>query len=544
MTRFTGAQALVERLRQHGVDTLFALPGAQLDPLFDALHAHRATLRVIHTRHEQGAAYMAYGYARASGRPGVAAVVPGPGLLNASAALATAWGNSTPVLCVSGQIPLPAIDRGYGELHEIRDQLGLIRHLSKWAERIEHPAQAPALVDEAFQRLTSGRPRPVALEMPMDTMAASAAVDLAPPPAGPPAPPVDEDRVEQAAALLQRAKRPLIVVGSGAAGAAGEVLALAEKLQAPVLAKRNGKGIVSARHYLSANLPMGHALWAEADCVLGVGTRLKGELTGWGKDEDLTLIRIDIDPVEIRRICEPELGIAGDAAATLAALNRVVRVQNPSRREELEALRARTDEAIRAQVGPQMAYLDAIREVLPEDGIFVDEITQCGFVAWYAFPVYAPRQYITASEMGTLGFGFATALGAAVATPGHKVVQISGDGGFMFTMPELATAVAHAIDVVTVVFNDNTYTNVQREQDEVYGGRRLGTDLHNPDFARLAETFGATGMKAETPGALRAALERGLATAGPVVIEVPVRERMPSPWKFIIMPQNRRQRCR
>lgn len=543
MPNLTGAEALVQRLRQHGVDTVFALPGGQLDHMFDAMYREGDDLQVVHSRHEQGAAYMAYGYARSTGRVGVFAVVPGPGLLNAGAALCTAWGNNAQVLCVSGQIPLMSIGRGWGELHEINDQLGLIRHITKWAERIEHPAQTPTLVDEAFRQLHTGRPRPVEIEMPMDTMGLEGAVDMAAPDTAYAVPPVDANAVDRAVAALRGARRPLIVVGSGANHAAAEVLALAEKLQAPVVAKRNGKGIVDARHYLAANAPMGHALWAEADVVLGVGSRLKNELTMWGRDEDLTLLKIDIDPVEMNRICIPDVALHGDARATLQALNSQVDWFRPSREEELTTLRERVFADIRASVAPQMGYLDAIRDVLPDDGLFVDEITQCGFTSWYGFPVYAPRQHVTAAEMGTLGFGFATALGVAVGNPGRKTVQISGDGGFMFTVQELSTAVAHNIDLVSIVFNDNAFGNVQRQQDEWFGGRRLGSDLHNPDFARLAEVFGATGMKADSPATLRTALEKAFAVDGPVIIEVPVPARMPSPWKFIMMPQNRKAVC-
>ncbi|MGH8248150.1 MAG: thiamine pyrophosphate-binding protein, partial [Gammaproteobacteria bacterium] len=452
---------------------MFALPGGQLDHLFDAMYKEGDGLRVIHSRHEQGVAYMAYGFARSTGRPGVYGVVPGPGLLNSSAALCTAWGNSTPVLCISGQIPSTSIGKGYGELHEIDDQLGMIRHITKWAQRIEHPAQAPQLVREAMRQLRTGRPRPVELEMAMDIMGMEAAVDLLQPDTEYPPPPVDPDRVAEAARILGRAEHPLIVVGSGAINAAGEVRAIAERLQAPVLGKRNGKGVLSARHGLSVNIPVGHALWARADAVLAVGTRLKEPLTQWGKDDDLKLVRIDIDAVEIARICRPEVGMVGDAAATLAVLHealegQVVRRRTPS--DELAQLKAQFDEEVRRKVAPQMAYLDAIRSVLPEDGIFVDEITQVGFVSWYGFPVYAPRQHVTVSEMGTLGFGFPTALGAAVGNPGRKVVQISGDGGFMFNVQELSTAVQFAVDIVTIIFNDNKYGNVQRLQDECFEG--------------------------------------------------------------------------
>ncbi len=546
MPTMTGADALVAALRAHGVDTIFALPGGQLDHFFDAMHRSGKGLRVIHSRHEQGVAYMAYGYARSTGKVGVYAVVPGPGLLNSSAALCTAWGNGAKVLCLSGQIPSTAIGRGYGELHEIPDQLGMIRHITKWAARIDSPAEAPAFILEAMRQLHGGRPRPVELEMAMDIMGQRASVELLAPENEIPKPPVDTDRINAAAEILGKANRPLLVVGGGAIDAAAEVLAIAEKLQAPVISKRNGKGIVSARHYLHANLPMGHALWGQADAVLAVGTRLKEPLTMWGKDDGLPLVRVDIDPVELTRMCVPEVGIVGDARVTLRALHDALDATNMKRascREEMQALRDKVDQEMRSHLAPQMAYLDTIRQHLPDDGIFVDEVTQVGFASWAGFPVYAPRQHVTAGEMGTLGYGFATALGVTVGNPGKRVIQVSGDGGFMFNVQELSTAVQFRIPLTTVIFNDNCFGNVQRQQDEWFAGRRLGSDLHNPDFVNLAGVFGATGLRATSPAELGQALDRAGQVQGPVLIEVPVAERMPTPWRFIMMPQNRKALC-
>lgn len=547
MNRLSGAEAIIKSLRAHGVDTVFGLPGGQLDHLFDAMYREGEGLRLIHTRHEQGAAYMAYGYAKSTGRVGTCAVVPGPGLLNTTAALSTAWANHARVLCISGQLPSASIGRGWGDLHEINDQLGLIRHLTKWAERIEHPSDAPRVVAEAMRQLQTGRPRPVEIEMPMDVMAERCAVDLAPAPVGYGTPPIDEEQIDAAAALLAEARRPLIVVGSGAQDACAEVLALATLLQAPVMAKRNGKGIVPSAHYLSANIPLGHRLWGEADAVIAVGTRLRMPLVMWGRDAGLKIVRIDIDPTEIARIWAPEVGIVGDAAAVVGALcERLQRrgLSRPSREQELSERKAALDAEIRTKVGPQMAYLDAIRGVLPEDGIFVDEVTQVGFASWYGFPVSRPRQHITAGYQGTLGYGFATALGVVAANPGKRVVQVSGDGGFMFTLQELATAVQYRLPLVTVVFNDGRFTNVQRQQREWFDGRVLCSDLHNPDFVKLAESFGALGIRINDARQLAPAIETAFSQDLPAIIEARVDEFFPSPWPFILMPQNRGSVCR
>jgi acetolactate synthase-1/2/3 large subunit len=546
MTVMTGAEAIVKSLRVNGVDTVFGLPGGQLDFLFDAMYREGDGIRLIHSRHEQGCAYMAYGYARSTGRVGAYAVVPGPGLLNSSGALCTAWANYAPVLCISGQIPSAAIGRGYGDLHEIDDQLGMIRHITKWAQRIDHPGQAPAMVGEAFCQLGSGCPRPVELEMPMDIMGMEAQVALLPPADNECLPALDQRRVDEAIALLKAARKPLLYVGSGAMGAAAEVLRVAEALQAPVVSFRAGKGIVSDEHYLSANFPMGHRLWGEADVVLAVGTRLHWPLVMWGKDDDLKLIRVDIDPTQLNRICTPEVGIFGDSAQALAAIGSGLAAAGhraDSREQELRGLRMEIDGQLRAKVGPQMAYLDVIREELPRDGIFVDEVTQVGFVSWYGFPVYRPRQHISAGYQGTLGYGYATALGVVAGNPDKKVVQVSGDGGIMFNIQELCTAVQYQLPLVTVIFNDHRYTNVQRQQKEWFDGRVICSDLHNPDFVKLAESFGAAAFAADDPESLRAALRQAFDERGPSIIEVKVKEFFPPPWPFLMMPQNRRAVC-
>jgi acetolactate synthase I/II/III large subunit len=541
MAKMTGGGALVEMLRRHGVDTIFALPGVQNDALFVAFYDAGEALRVIHTRHEQGAAYMAFGYARASGKVGTYAVVPGPGLLNTTAALATAYATNAPVLCISGQVPSDMIGRGFGLLHEIPDQLGILQRLTKWAARIDHPAQAGKLVNEAFRQLRDGRPRPVGIEIPPDVLALHSEIALPAAEGPPPVTEADPELIDKAAALLAAAKKPLLFVGSGAVDAAEEVSAIAEMLQMPVVSFTGGKGIVSDRHYLAQSALAGHELWREADVVLAVGTRLHQPQLRWGVDRDLTLIRIDIDPVEIARYFRPALGIVADAKAALAALHRAVDRLAPkpaSRQDELEALKSATLARLDEQLGPQCEYLRAIRAELPDDGIYVEDLTQVGYVGRMAFPVYQPRTYIHSGYQGTLGFGFATALGAKIGRPDRPVVSVSGDGGFMFNVQELSTAVRHGIDIVAIVFADGAYGNVRRMQKEDYGNRLIGVDLQNPQFPKMAESFGAAGVRTTTPDGLRRELAAALKRRGTTLIEVTVGE-MPDPWKVLIPPRIR-----
>jgi len=541
MPRMTGGAALVEMLRRHQVDTIFALPGVQNDALFVAFYDAGEALRVIHTRHEQGAAYMALGYARASGKVGAYAVVPGPGLLNTTAALATAYATNAPVLCISGQVASDLIGRGFGLLHEIPDQLGILQRLTKWAARIDHPTQTGKLVNEAFCQLRDGRPRPVGIEIPPDVLALATdvslpAVDASPTPTVP-----DLEAIDKAAALLADAKKPLLFVGSGAVDAAEEVLAIAEMLEAPVVSFTGGKGIVSDHHYLAQPALAGHELWRETDVVLAVGTRLHQPQVRWGVDRDLKLIRIDIDPVEVTRIQRPALGIVADAKLALAALYRALEPRNirrSSRKDELGALKGRTLASLADKLGPQCEYLKAIRAELPDDGIYVEDLTQVGYVGRMAFPVYQPRTYIHSGYQGTLGFGFATALGAKVGRPERPVVSVSGDGGFMYNVLELSTAVKHGIDIVAIVFADGAFGNVRRMQKEDYGNKLIGVDLLNPQFPKMAESFGAAGVRTTTPDGLGRELAAALKRRGTTLIEVAVGE-MPDPWKVMLPPRVR-----
>src|SRR5579864_222098 len=372
MAKMSTAEATVETLIAHGIDTIYGLPGLHLDPLFDALHGARSRIRTVHTRHEQSAAYMALGAALSTGKPQAFTVVPGPGFLNAGAALLTAYGMNAPVLGLVGQIPQSDIDRGHGHLHEIRDQLGLARHITKFAERIRAPFGAPALVRDALKAARSGRPGPAMLECGLDVLARRGEV-LPVPPAVIEPPPVDEDTVEDAARILGAAKNPLIVAGGGAQDASAEVIAVAEMLEAPVIAYRRGRGVMPSSHRLSAVLPLGHRLWKQCDAVLGIGTRLFYQQTQWGIDRDLKVVRIDIDPEEPERLRRPDCALIGDAATVLRALARRLPAHNRkrvARDPELAPHRAWLVDKLE-KLQPQVGFLRAIRATLPTDGIFV-----------------------------------------------------------------------------------------------------------------------------------------------------------------------------
>lgn len=536
MSIMTGGEAIVQGLVAHGVDTVFGLPGAQIYGLFDGFA--KAQLKVIGARHEQACGYMAFGYARASGKPGVFSVVPGPGVLNASAALLTAFGCNEPVMCLTGQVPSAYLGKGRGHLHEMPDQLATLRSFIKWAERIEYPGNAPALVARAFQEMMSGRRGPVALEMPWDVFTqatetgAAQKLDLIAPPAP------DPDRVAAAAKLIAASKRPMIFVGAGALEAGDEILELAEMIDAPVVAFRSGRGIVSNRHELGLTFAAAYQLWPQTDLIIGIGTRMELPTTfRWPfRPEGLKSVRIDIDPAEMRRFA-PDAAIVSDSKAGARALadavSKVGYSKTKGRRDEINAATAKTNEAIQA-IQPQMSYLKILREVLPDDAIVTDELSQVGFASWYGFPIYQPRTFLTSGYQGTLGSGFPTALGAKVANPNKPVVAITGDGGFMFGVQELATAVQYNIGVVTLVFDNSAYGNVRRDQVNLFDGRVVASDLVNPDFVKLAESFGVGAARVTSPDHFRPALEKALAAGGPQLIAIDVpRDSEASPWPFI-----------
>ena len=525
-TTLTGGQALVRGLTAQGVDTVFGLPGVQMDWAFDALYGARDVVRVIHARHEQALSYMADGYARVTGRVGTCLMVPGPGLLNALSGLATAYACSSPVLCITGQIPAAQIGHERGLLHEIKRQLRAADCVTKWTGSALRPDAVPGVVREAFRQLLSGHERPVAIELPPDVLRDTAEMPALEAPVQRTVPAPDPDAVDRAARLLGGAERPVIFVGGGivASGATEALVTVAEMLEAPVLVSSNGKGAISDRHYLAEPLTAAPDIVPSADVILIAGTRFyQPSVSDWAPRTQ-PCVQIDIDPDEIGRNRPATIGIVADAARALEALaDRLGRYNRarPSRRDELTALKRSVRERV-TSVQPQAAYAAAIREALPDDAVVVSEMTQVGYWANIGFPVYRPRTYLTMGYQGTLGAGYGVALGAYAGAGGRPVVLLSGDGGFLYQATELSTAVRHRLNAVAIVFDDGAYGNVKRIQQERFGGRLIASDLLNPDFVRLAESFGAAGRQAENPAQLREALEWALRQDGPVVIDAPV----------------------
>jgi len=526
-----GADAMVAQLRHEGIEVIFGLPGDQLMVALDSLYDEPG-IRYITTRHEQGTTYMADGYARVGNRPGTAMVVPGVGVYNAAGGLATAFACSSPVLLLAGQVNRHGINKDLGLLHDVNDQLDIVRPITKYAERVLDADRIPAALREAFRQMATGRPRPTEIEIPPETFADPTDAPVVDPVAVQPETP-DPELISRAAALLAGAANPLIIAGGGVVlgNAAAELVDVAEYVQAAVITTREGKGSIDDRNPLSVG-----TMWVNrrlrpvldaADVVLAIGTRLQG----FGFPASTRIIHLDADPSELGRNAPIEIALAGDARATLSLLHKALAAAgrpSASRAEERRAQRESTREELR-KIGPQAALVDALRAAIPEHAIVVPDTTTVGYMSHMYMPVYEPRTYVSSSYMGTLGFAFPTALGAKVAAPDRPVVALVGDGGFLFAATELATAVQHDIATVTVVFDDGAYGNSNRDQRERFGGRELGTLLRNPDWVKFAESFGASATKADGLDQLGDAIRDAATATGPVVIAYKM-DRLPSPF--------------
>ena len=538
MATVTGAQALVRQLIAEGVDTIFALPGVQIMAAFDAFYEYRDDIRLVHVRHEQATTYMADGYAKATGKVGVAMAVPGPGAINAGSGLGTAYSTSTPVLLISGQIDSQSLGRREGQLHEVEDQLDVFRPLTKWVHRVTRVEEIPGAVHEAFRHLKTGRPRPVELEIPPDTLAATGEAETIPAEEYTPQE-AGADEIARAADILASAERPAILVGGGAriSGAGDEVLQLAEFLQAPLMGTQNSKGVVpeNSPFYVGTNYAsVGPAdvVFPDADVLLAIGTRLLFRELPDG--DPPRIIHIDIDPDEIGRNLPTELGIVADAKTASAQLLEKLRESSrprPSDADRIAGFQSDFASRMRALVPPQAQMIEDMRAALPNDAIVVSGVTNIGYWSNVFYEVREPQTYITSGYFGTLGYAFPTALGAQVGRPDRKVIALCGDGGFMYSPQELSSAMRHGINAVAVVFNNNAFGASEWDQTHRYGGNFIGTDLHNPDFVQLAQSFGAVGMRTDPEG-FGEMLEVALNSDAPVLLEVVVPNMMP-PFQIV-----------
>ncbi|MFD4838749.1 thiamine pyrophosphate-dependent enzyme [Achromobacter sp. NPDC058515] len=535
MTIKTGGHALVENLIQHGIKDLFLIPGIQLDWAVDALRQRSSEINLFVPRHEQTTTYMADGYFRASGQIGAAMVVPGPGALNTGAGLATAYASNSKVLFVTPQIHSKGVGKGYGLLHEIKDQTGFVAGLTKWNAMVESADHIASTMDAAFAQLNTGRPRPVGVEIPHDYLQTPVEQDNERSTHPAPVPLVDEKLIQAAAALINGARFPVIYAGGGVnnpAGAAG-LRVLAEKIGAAVVASDNGRGALTDRHPLSMNSLAGRAVFQHADVIVVVGSRFIDAMTptaSWPQGEGVRFVYLNIDPADVTPPRMPDVALIGDAAQELPRLAEFLKKRAVLKESDALAVK-RWAQAQIDSISPQADYVNALRKAMPDDAIFVNELTQIGYLARIAFPVYQPHTYIGPGYQGTLGYGFPVALGAAVGGCGRRVVSVTGDGGFGWNLQELATAKRYELPVTLIVFNDGHYGNVRAIQRREFGAE-VAVELSNPDFRLLAQAFGVPFEQVETPEALGALVEQSMNTRGPVMIEVKIGV-VPSPWHLL-----------
>jgi len=531
-----GGVALIKALEAHGVRTTFGIPGVHTLDAYDALYDsdHIAT---ILPRHEQGAGYMADGAYRATGKPGVALIVTGPGVTNVVTAAGEAFADSSRIVIIATNLERKYLDTLEGNLHEMKDQMGVMRPVTKWAHRVMSAKEIPGAVAEAFRQVQTGRGRPVYLEIPIDVMAEEVEIDELPVGEGERTAP-NPEQVAEAADLIAAANRVFIFAGGGCDDDEVSPLLreLAHELGAPVCTSLMGKGAIpedddyavgAFGYRWSPESPIA-SLMKGSDLTIAIGTGLGVRTTAQGTMPLPTpLIHIDIDPHEIGRRYPTAVGIVADAALTLKALLEAVRAgKRPKERwsvEEIRAVREANFQPANERAERYVAYLRALREATPRDAIVTCDMTMMCYEAVRYFPVYEPRTFTFPRGFGTLGSSLPTALGAKIARPDRKVVSLNGDGGFQFTMQELGAAAHHRIPVTIVIFNDSTHTAVKVAQREAYPGRYIDVDLVNPDYVKLAGAYGITAVRAESPAALSEALASALQREEPVLIDVPIK---------------------
>ncbi len=519
----TCGEMLVSILENYGVNTVFGIPGVHTIELYRGLP--QTNIRHITPRHEQGAGFMADGYARATGKPGVCFIITGPGMTNIATAMGQALGDSIPMLVISSVNRISQLGMGEGFLHELPDQRGLLSELAIFSHRICHVDQLPKVLARAFAVFYSARPGPVHIEIPIDVMTAQADhLDTLPypmPTATAPAPAA----VNAAVTLLRKAKRPLLAIGGGAVNAAKEVTALAEKLNAPVINTVNAKGVLPYSHPLAVGGSGSCAIIRQellaADVILAVGTEFgetdydyffAGPVKLGGQ-----LIRVDIDAAQLTRNVKPALAIQSDAALALAAINSALPA--PATGNGLQRASALRNGVRAIADSKYAAFFAALNTALP-GLIIAGDSTQPTYYAWLCYETEAPRHYFhSASGYGTLGYAIPAAIGAKLGQPEKPVVALIGDGAAQFTIGELASAVEAQVPVIFLLWNNSGYGEIRRFMDAV-DVERVGVNIYTPDFSKIAEGFGCATARPTTLDALQAALVAASKRKGPTLLEV------------------------
>jgi 5-guanidino-2-oxopentanoate decarboxylase len=526
-TEISCGARLMQLLRSYGVDTVFGMPGVHTLEAYRGLEASGITH--IGVRHEQGAGFMADGYARVSGRPGVCLLISGPGVTNAATPIGQAYSDSQPMLVISSVAATKDLGMGRGMLHEIRDQARVTEPLTAFSAIAYNPEQVHELVHRAFALFASERPRPVHISIPLDVLKLPDDLPVSPR-TSPHLPLPNPDAIEAAAKLIAEAKRPIIIAGGGSIASATEVVALAERIGASVLPTIAAKGVIPDRHPLalesSLDRPTTQEFLKTVDLVLAVGTEL-AEPDVW-LDGPLEfggpMIRIDIDPAVLARDYAPAVAIQADAKATIAAILAALSRHGTSEdgfNGSNEVARQRAAE--RAKLTPlemkHIKVLEALRRAVPEDGQVFTDMTQIAYTGYCFYPASAPKTWFFPVGYGTLGFALPAAIGGQIAAPKRPTVAMMGDGGFLFTMQELATAVEQKLPIAILLWNNDSLAQI-RDGMKARGIPTIGVNQLNPDYIAVAKAFGCLTAQ---PGSLpdfEQGVRKAFAADRPTLIEM------------------------
>ena len=516
--------AVTRLLEAYGVDTVFGIPGVHTLELYKGLGG--AQIRHIQARHEQGAGFMADGYARVSGRPGVCYLITGPGVTNAATPIGQAYSDSIPMLVISSVNASADLAMGRGRLHEITDQNAVTAPLTAFSRCALSAAEVPNLIAEAFAVFRNARPRPVHIALPLDVLKAPAGFEIAARAPSPPAGPPDEV-IEAACEFVRHAERPVIIAGGGTVDCGPALSAFAEAAGAAVILTVAAKGVMPDDHplCLGATLVRGptQGLVESADLIIAVGTELS-ETDSWIDRLPINgrLIRIDIDAGATQRDYPADVALVGDSGRALSAMTRQLSGHRPSQafaNGEIAALRAKMTDSQRPLQRKHIQLLDALREALPDDGVVCSDMTQIAYTGNHHFPCSRPRSWFHPSGFGTLGWALPAAIGAKLAAPERPVVALVGDGGFLFTAPEIGVAVELGLPLAVLLWNNDGYGQIRDDMIE-QGIPEIGVNPRNPDYIKLAESFGARALRPDSLEAFKAALGDAFAADGPTLIEM------------------------
>lgn len=539
MAKMTGGQAVVESLKRQGVDTVFGIISVHTLDLYDALFDSQESIRFIGGRHELGCGFMADGYARATGKPGVLFTSTGPGAADSAGAIGEAYFSSSAVLEITTNVELDFLDEGRLTTHETKDQQGMFRAITDWNTVIRQVESIPDHMLEAFQRFKSRRPRPIELEIPTDLLGQQAEVEVLGP-RMPDPPQGDPAMVERGLETLLQAKRPVIFVGEEvqSLGGTDELVRLAEMLGAPVVTGDGAKGTFPEDHPLSLGQALGQRIWGQNpvlewlgtfDVAVVLGSALTYRTTaGLGLKLPDTLVHVLLDSEIIGKNYTATIPIVADSGSVLRQWLELLGGRDVPKDEaykaEVQSLRAEIYQNLKDQWGNELRTFEAIRAVTPRETIFSLDPTIATSRASRCLPIFGPRTFMHPHGWAGLGFAFPAALGAKVGKPSSPVICITGDGGFQYNVQELATAAQYGINTIVLMFNDNAWGVLKKYQEDRFDGRVMATDLVNPDFVKLFASYGFEGTKVSTVAELTRALESALASGCTQLIEAQIPE--------------------